>query len=84
MSLFSNCILGNATHGGPEANPENKAEEVSSIEKKGELGGAVLNQSTLEEHKSLGGDHSSLAEGPHFPLARLASNKKFSLPLAGV
>lgn len=44
------CLsLYHANSGVPQASPENKKEDISSREEKEELGGASLNQSSLEK-----------------------------------
>lgn len=52
------------------------------IEKRGAFGGAVLNESSLEESKSSGGNFFSLAEPLHLSLAGLLL--KIFLLLTGV
>ena len=50
VGLFGkrNCSLGNASCGGPWANPENKEGELTFIRKKGKLGGTVLTKESID------------------------------------
>ena len=44
LGRAKNCHWGHAIYGGPQASLEKKRRENSSVEEKGELGGAILNR----------------------------------------